>query len=535
MKGKTRKRVNPLLRWRIFPEFLTVLLLFSLASFLVFWKISEWQYLSYDQARDFIIIKRILVNRKFTLLGPSVGIIDGLYLPPFYYYLLAPALYLFRFHIIGPDILQAVFGLGAVVVFFFLAKSFWGMFPAVLSTLFLISNPYMLQASRHARDPHMLPLVVLLIMVCLWQYLNKKSKVTLVWMGILLGVAISLHLTAVVFLPFWLVLLYRELKSDAFNRYVFFSLVGFSVFFTPLLLFELRHNFSMSRAVIHSLSNQNSGNLPITFFLKTRRFFWYWIKLPIVFLSGTYQNALLSLRSLPISSLDKANLQAASSPEKLKLVLSGILWVFSLISAIFLGDKKQKLAIRLIWLFLLAGFAVSFLCPLGACYLYYFYGLFPFLFLLIAGAIYFLTKILTLSRKIFLSFLFVFLSLLSFAPDGLKTETRAESYFSPARETIEADFPNDKKVVTVNNIGDGLRWEKNGLEYRYLLEAIDGLPLQGWEKSDYLTADVLYLIDEGNLENPLALGGMEMEAFGPKTIVKRWPLANGSTVYRLEK
>jgi len=77
-----------------------------LGAFLRFWKIGEWQYFTYDQARDYLIVKKAVVDHKFTLVGPTV-LAPGVYLPPFYYYSLIPFLLLFKFHLFGPDLYLA--------------------------------------------------------------------------------------------------------------------------------------------------------------------------------------------------------------------------------------------------------------------------------------------------------------------------------------------------------------------------------------------------------------------------------------------
>jgi hypothetical protein len=73
------------------------------------------------------------------------------------------------------------------------------------------------------------------------------------------------------------------------------------------------------------------------------------------------------------------------------------------------------------------------------------------------------------------------------------------------------------------------------MEYRYFLEALYKLPILGTEEQDYKSADVLYLIDEGSLNDPLKMRGMEIETFRPKTIEKVWKVETGQTIYKMTK
>jgi len=155
--------------------FCLLLTILVIGAILRLYNLSVWQYFSYDQARDFLIIKKILLEGKFTLIGPSLGIADGAYLPPFYYYLTAPFLLLSRFHLWGPDFFSVLIGLGGVIVFYLLAKEMFGKKPAFLASLFYTLNPYMIQASRHIRNPHLQPLFLLLFAFYVLKFLENKK------------------------------------------------------------------------------------------------------------------------------------------------------------------------------------------------------------------------------------------------------------------------------------------------------------------------------------------------------------------------
>ena len=118
-------------------------------------------------------------------------------------------------------------------------------------------------------------------------------------------------------------------------------------------------------------------------------------------------------------------------------------------------------------------------------------------------------------------------------PDGLKTEIRAEDYFLPSVKVIAQDFSQKDRVAVAANLAESNRWEKNGIEYRYFLESLYKLPISGSELNDYRQANVLYLIDEGELKDPLKMGGMEMETFSPVKIEKVWEVETGQKIYKL--
>jgi len=118
-------------------EIVFIVLLLIVAAFFRFWHLGITQFITYDQARDFLIIKRMLVDHKLTLVGPTV-LIPGVYLPPFYYYSLAPFLMLFRFHPLGADVYTALLGLGAIFIFYLLCREIFDKLTAALSSLVLL-------------------------------------------------------------------------------------------------------------------------------------------------------------------------------------------------------------------------------------------------------------------------------------------------------------------------------------------------------------------------------------------------------------
>ena len=71
-----------------------------------------------DEGRDVLVVKRILVDHKFTLLGPATSI-GNMYLGPLYYYLMIIPMALSCLNPLGPAMKVALFG---VITVFFVYK-----------------------------------------------------------------------------------------------------------------------------------------------------------------------------------------------------------------------------------------------------------------------------------------------------------------------------------------------------------------------------------------------------------------------------
>lgn len=512
-------------------EWFWLLLILLAGAFFRFWKIQAWQHLTYDQSRDYIILERILLNHKFTLVGPTVSIAPGFFLPPFYYYSLLPFLWLSGFHIIGPDIYTAILGMASIVVFYFLAKDFFGIFPALIASFAFAINPYLVQTSRHAWNPNTLFFYSSLFLLSFEKYIFKRQRKWFLLAGFSLGWAIGLHLTAIVFLPLFLYLFYREVKEKASPLITVGGVFLFGVIFLPLVFFDFRHSFPISRAGLSYLKTQNTSSVSEASFLaRIKEGAVDTIKMPVVLFSGLFQKENLTIRPSNITPFNRVRLlTVVDYLEKIKIFLALFLWLVSFIWAVL--EKKGKG--RIIVAFFLCGLLIRLCFPSSLFYFYYYLAVFPIAFLFLA---FLLEKFQSKRQLRTLGFLaIVFLAIFSLPPQGLLVDSKPESYFLPTCEAIAVDFPKEKKVAVAGNVADTSRWEHNGLEYRYFLEAIYRLPLGDWEASDYKEADVLYFIDEGDVKDPLKFGGMEVEAFKPAKIEKKWEVETGQKIYKMTR
>ena len=66
-------------------EFLVLLVILLAAGFLRLYRISGYMTFLGDEGRDVLVVKRIIVDHKWTLLGPTASV-GGFFLGPIYYY-----------------------------------------------------------------------------------------------------------------------------------------------------------------------------------------------------------------------------------------------------------------------------------------------------------------------------------------------------------------------------------------------------------------------------------------------------------------
>src|SRR3989338_8248279 len=79
-----------------FPPVIDLILILVIGVFFAFFRLEQQYGLEFDQERDYNIVKSIVSDRKFTLIGPRVVSSAGFFLGPWYYYLNVPFYILFN-------------------------------------------------------------------------------------------------------------------------------------------------------------------------------------------------------------------------------------------------------------------------------------------------------------------------------------------------------------------------------------------------------------------------------------------------------
>lgn len=521
-------------------EILILLFILFVAAIFRFWHLEITQFITYDQSRDFLIIKRILVDHKLTLVGPTV-LIPGVFLPPFYYYFMAPFLMIFHFNPFGADIYTALFGIGAVFVFYIFCREIFNRLTAVLTSLVFAVLPIAVSATRHAWNPNTAHFYSLLLVFFIFRFVKGKNWGWFYAACAIFSLSLNFHFSLLALTPLILItFLFVARKTKNIFSKLIISLFCLLVFIFPLIIFDTRHNFPVSSSLLLFLTSSQEFGMDI--FWRLGAVFKDIFRMPYLLFAGHLLNGVESVNPSSIVLLDKLSLFKFSNNfweifyQGFCLLVTILILVTIAVPILLKKMIKEKIGFYLILIWFFSGISLRLILPQESFYYYQYNFLFPAVLLLLGNVIYVLSK---RESGLFLAVVIVLLisafSLYNFLT--LPKSLRSEDYFLPAVKIIANDFYSNSPyhyVVAANNI-DPQRWDHNGLEYRYFLEAYNKLPVSNWEINDYQQATVLYLVDEGNIKEPLKLKGMEMESFAPKTIEKTWQAENGQKIYKMTK
>ncbi len=204
-----------------------------ISAFLRLYRIGDYMEFLGDQGRDVVIIRDFLKHGNLFFIGPQTSI-GNMYLGPFYYYLIAPALLLTNFSPIGPAIFVTLLSiLTTFLIYKITAKYFDDKTGLIASFLFAIS-PVVIKYSNFSWNPNIMPLFALLFIYFIDQ--KKYVYATLAFI-----MCLNSHYLALLLLFPAIYIILLDYKKFNLKNYIL-PIIIFLLSLIPQLLFDLKHD-----------------------------------------------------------------------------------------------------------------------------------------------------------------------------------------------------------------------------------------------------------------------------------------------------
>lgn len=226
-----------------------LILILVFAAVIRFYKLPEYLQFLGDQGRDLLVVKSMIIDHKFTLLGPTASV-GGFYTGPIYYYFMLPFLALWQLDPVGPAVMAVLFGLATILLIYFFTKDLFGERAGLIAAFLTAVSPKMIDLSRFSWNPNPVPFFSL---AAVYSAIKKKAFLA----GLFLGVLVQLHYINLVMVP--IIGLMTKIR-DWWKLFVGF-IAGLSLF----LIFELRHGFPNSQSVLEFIFRGGQTVAPRTF------------------------------------------------------------------------------------------------------------------------------------------------------------------------------------------------------------------------------------------------------------------------------
>lgn len=250
-----------------------------IAAFFRFYRIREYMTFLGDEGRDALVVKHMIVDHKFTLLGPITSV-GSMYMGPIYYYFMAPFLWIWHLDPVGPAIMVALFSVSTVGLIFILGYEFFHPQVGSIAAFLYAVSPLPIAYGHSSWNPNIVPFFSLLLIYSLLKILVQGKNKWIIPLGLALGILLQLHYVTFMFIPIVIVSFLIYKPRIPLVSYLT-GLAAFLLAYSPFLLFELRHQFINTQAVWRFFWQQkDSSSTPFligffnTIYDVTVRLFW---------------------------------------------------------------------------------------------------------------------------------------------------------------------------------------------------------------------------------------------------------------------
>lgn len=260
IKGKRKVNI------KIVTCFLLLSILFIGLYFRTY-KLTKLYLFAHDQDLFSWIVKDIVIDHHFRLIGQETSI-NGIFIGPLFYYLLSPFFLLTKMDPIGSSILITLIGILTVYSFYFVIGKFFGRTAGLISAfLYAVAIPCVF-FDRWAVPTQPTILWSIWYLYALLSFLESEHKPWLL-VGLLWGIVWHIHIAlAPLVLLFPIVFIVK--KQKIIWKQVFLALIIFFLVTSPFWIFEFRHGFLQLDGL---LSSFNSAKDPAQGFYRLQKVF----------------------------------------------------------------------------------------------------------------------------------------------------------------------------------------------------------------------------------------------------------------------
>lgn len=207
---------------------------------------------TYDQGRDFLELSKLVFGHNLSLIGPPTGI-EGVFHGVWWFWVLAPVFWLWRG---DPTLMVATFNVLStlfVLVAYYIGEKIKDATLGLVLAGIVATSPAFVDTGAQLWHPNIVPLLTLLLVFALWQFIKKKRS--FVWTAALLGLIWEFEFgSGGIFLPAF-VFAILILKITPARKDIVPSFLAFGVWLVPRLLFELRHSFLQTKSLVFYISH----------------------------------------------------------------------------------------------------------------------------------------------------------------------------------------------------------------------------------------------------------------------------------------
>lgn len=294
-------------------------------------------------------VKEIIYDHKLKLIGiEAVSYLHHIHYPPMTLYIFAPIIYFFNGEPLSIEIFIILLsGLTSILLYFLISKVVNKEAGLIGALLYSISFfVYLSDRFIWVVGTMLFFSTAFLVLIYLISKSNAKSKRAnrcICALGLLTGLALNFHFQATAFIFSALIFIYTTYKNAARFKKMFLFLLFTTIPLSPLLIFELRHNFYNIHGIL-ILFKDSSGQLSTSLIANIQKSalayskIWADIFFRDLASSKVYLYLIFITQLLIFGSLYRGKKQL-TKPQSTLLVISIHLSLFGLFSFPFIQNK----------------------------------------------------------------------------------------------------------------------------------------------------------------------------------------------------
>lgn len=211
-----------------------------------------------DQGRDMMAVKSILYDGHLTLIGPSTSL-RGVFQGPLWYYLLAFSTGIFGGDPWGGIVLMVVISILVLIVVYFWVKKLFGEKTGIVTLFLFAVSPEASAAATYAWNPHPMWLLMVLYIFSFYSTIYKSKKFNIILWPVI-GLMFHFQTALAVFILLATITYFLIFEKKLFlNKSLLIGIGLFLLTFLPQLIFDIRHDFLMSKSALSLIGGSERG------------------------------------------------------------------------------------------------------------------------------------------------------------------------------------------------------------------------------------------------------------------------------------
>ena len=205
-----------------------------------------------DQARDLVLARDVVLNHKFILIGVRSGI-EGVFHGPLWIYMLSVPFALLHGDPQKIAYFYVAISISTLLAAFWAAWKLYGKWIALFMLIVLSFAQTQFSMINNTSNAHPLPLVTVGYIACMILFIRGKTK-ALIFAIFFAGLAFEFQAAFAIFLLPYTILAVLIINRKVLTiKNILIYCLAYILSLTSLVLFELRHHFLETQAVLHML------------------------------------------------------------------------------------------------------------------------------------------------------------------------------------------------------------------------------------------------------------------------------------------